>query len=78
MHEPDTTRPSPNASPASTSAQPMAVALAKQRYGLYVADIGSDLYVQVEPSAPWQDATIAHVKALRASDFEFVDKKAIA
>lgn len=63
--------------PASWSAQAKAVALAMQRYGLYVADIGSDLYVQGEPSALWQDATISNLKTLRASDFEFVDMGAI-
>ncbi|MDR7332309.1 hypothetical protein [Roseateles asaccharophilus] len=52
--------------PASWSAQAKAV-----------ADIGSDLYVQGEPSAQWQDATITNLKTLRASDFEFVDKRAI-
>ncbi|KQV87450.1 hypothetical protein [Pelomonas sp. Root1237] len=59
--------------PASWSAQAKAVTVAMQRYGLYVADIGSDLYVQGEPSAQWQDATISNLKSLRASDFEFVD-----
>ncbi len=59
--------------PASWSAQAKALALAMQRYGLYVADIGSDLYVQGEPSAQWQDATLSNLKTLRASDFEFVD-----
>jgi len=63
--------------PVSWSAQAKALALAMQRYGLYVADIGSDLYVQGEPSAQWQDATISQLKTLRASDFEFVDMGAI-
>lgn len=63
--------------PASWSTQAKAVAVAMQRYGLYVADIGSDLYVQGEPSAQWQDATISNLKTLKASDFEFVDMGAI-
>lgn len=64
--------------PASWSAQAKALAVAMQRYGLYVADIGSDLYVQGEPSAQWQDATISNLKTLKASDFEFVDMAAMA
>jgi hypothetical protein len=63
--------------PASWSAQARAIALAMQRYGLYVADIGSDLFVQGEPSAQWQDLTIANLKTLHAADFEFVDLGAI-
>lgn len=59
--------------PASWSAQAKAVALAMQRYGLYVADIGSDLYVQGEPSVQWQEATLSNLKTLKAADFEFVD-----
>lgn len=59
--------------PASWSTQAKAVAVAMQRYGLYVADIGSDLYVQGEPNAQWQDGTISNLKTLKASDFEFVD-----
>jgi hypothetical protein len=63
--------------PAGWSAQAKAVAVAMQRYGLYVADIGSDLYVQGEPSVQWQDATLSNLKTLKASDFEFVDMGAV-
>jgi hypothetical protein len=44
-----------------------------QRYGLYVADIGTDLYVQGDPSARWSGSTISQIQSLRKSDFEFVD-----
>lgn len=63
--------------PVVWTAQAKAVAVAMQRYGLYVADIGSDLYVQGEPSAQWQVSTISNLKMLQASDFEFVDMRAI-
>jgi len=63
--------------PASWSTQAKAVAVAMQRYGLYVADIGSDLYVQGEPNAQWQDGSLSNLKTLKASDFEFVDMGAI-
>lgn len=63
--------------PVVWTAQAKAIAVAMQRYGLYVADIGSDMYVQGEPSAQWQDSTIANLKTLLASDFEFVDMRAV-
>jgi len=48
-----------------------------QRYGLYVADIGSDLYVQGEPNAQWNDTTITQMQSLRMDQFEFVDVRAV-
>jgi len=63
--------------PASWSLQARAIAIAMQRHGLYVADIGSDLYVQGDPSAQWSSSTIAQIQTLRASDFEFVDLGAV-
>ncbi len=59
--------------PAHWSAQARAIATAMQRHGLYVADIGSDLYVQGDPSASWSGSTISQIQTLRMSDFEFVD-----
>jgi hypothetical protein len=38
-----------------------------------VADIGSNLYVQGEPSAQWNEATISQLQTLQMSQFEFVD-----
>jgi hypothetical protein len=63
--------------PVVWTAQAKALAVAMQRYGLYVADIGSDMYVQGEPSAQWLDGTISNLKTLRAADFEFVDMGAV-
>jgi hypothetical protein len=44
-----------------------------QRYGLYVADIGSDMYVQGDPGSQWSSSTVSRIQGLHASDFEFVD-----
>jgi len=59
--------------PAAWSTQARAIATAMQRYGLYVADIGSDLYVQGDPSLQWSGSTISQIQTLHMSDFEFVD-----
>ncbi len=59
--------------PANWSTQAKAIAVAMQRYGLYVADNGSNLYVQGEPSATWQDAVFDELSALSMANFEFVD-----
>lgn len=63
--------------PAHWTPQARAIATAMQRHGLIVADIGSDLYVQGEPSAAWSGATITQVQSLRMADFEFVDLGAV-
>jgi hypothetical protein len=63
--------------PSNWTTQAKAIATAMQRYGLYVADIGSDLYVQGDPSAAWSASTISQVQGLRMSDFEFVDLGAV-
>jgi len=63
--------------PSSWTMQARAIATAMQRHGLYVADIGSDLYVQGEPSVTWSGSTISQVQSLRMSDFEFVDLGAV-
>lgn len=63
--------------PANWTTQAKALALAMQRYGLYVADHGSNLFVQGEPHATWSDDTINQLKSLKMSDFEFVDMGAV-
>jgi hypothetical protein len=42
-------------------------------YGMYIADGGSDMYVQGDPSAAWQSQTITQVQTVDASSFEAVD-----
>jgi hypothetical protein len=63
--------------PSNWTTQAKAIATAMQRHGLYVADIGSDLYVQGDPSVAWSGSTISQVQSLRMSDFEFVDLGAV-
>ncbi|MEY4765310.1 MAG: hypothetical protein RI907_1983 [Pseudomonadota bacterium] len=63
--------------PANWGTQAKAIAVAMQRYGLYVADNGSNLYVQGEPSVRWDPNLIAQLKTLKMSDFEFVDTSGI-
>jgi hypothetical protein len=64
--------------PDGWSPQSKALATAAKRYGLYVADIGVDFYVQGEPSAAWDMQTIHdQMSNIKMSDMEFVDLKAI-
>jgi len=63
--------------PSTWSTQAKALATAMQRHGLYVADIGSDLYVQGDPSVQWSSSTISQIQSLHMSDFEFVDLGAV-
>lgn len=58
--------------PSNWNTQAKAVATAMKRYGLYVADIGSDLYIQGEPSAQWQSSTWDQLQTINLSQFEFV------
>ncbi len=59
--------------PAHWTPQAKALAKAMKQYGLYVADIGSDFYVQGEPSTQWDERTIEQVQTLKMDLFEFVD-----
>lgn len=63
--------------PSTWTTQAKAIATAMQRHGLYVSDIGSDLYVQGDPSTAWSAATITQIQSLRMNQFEFVDTSAI-
>jgi hypothetical protein len=63
--------------PPTWTPQAKAVATAMQRYGLYVADIGTDMYVQGDPDSQWSASTISQIQTLHADDFEFVDMTAI-
>lgn len=57
--------------------QAQALARAMKSYGLYVADIGSDFFVQGEPSARWNGLTMLQLQSLRLEQFEFVDLQAV-
>ena len=63
--------------PASWTPQAKALATAMKRYGLYVADIGSNFYVQGEPNAAWDANTISQLQTLTMGQMEFVDLGAV-
>ena len=63
--------------PAGAGPQVTAILNALKLYGMYVADGGSDLFIQGEPSAAWAGATFTQVQAVPASAFEAVDISAI-
>lgn len=58
-----------------TNAGPQALALiqALKQYGMYLADGGSDMYIQGDPSAAWTSNTFSVLQAITASQFEAVD-----
>lgn len=59
------------------SEQAKVLARAMQKHGLYVADIGSDFYVQGEPSERWSWLALKAIQTLRLDAFEFVDIGAV-
>jgi len=46
---------------------------ALKTYGMYIADGGSNMYIQGDPSAAWQDSTFSQVQSVGSSQFEAVD-----
>lgn len=63
--------------PANWTTQAKAIATAAKRYGMYVADNGADFYVQGEPDAAWDPATLQQLKSIALGDMEFVDLGAV-
>lgn len=59
--------------PAAFNVQSRAILQALKSYGMYLADGGSALYVQGEPSAAWQSETFSQVQSVASSEFEAVD-----
>jgi hypothetical protein len=57
--------------------QARVVARALQRYGIILADNGSSWYVTGVPDVRWDDGDLDALKALRGSDFEFVQAGAV-
>jgi hypothetical protein len=53
------------------------VARAMQRYGLVVADNGSDWYVSGAPHRGWDNDALHALGALRGRDFEVVDTSSL-
>jgi len=64
--------------PASYSTQSKAILLALKTYGMYLADNGSAIYVQGEPSAAWSDTIFGEVQSVRTADLEAVDLSSVA
>ena len=52
--------------------QARVVATALQRYGMLIADNGSDWYISGAPNAQWDNDALRALKALKGSDFEAV------
>ncbi|HEY1554083.1 MAG TPA: hypothetical protein VGF94_04570 [Kofleriaceae bacterium] len=63
--------------PSGFHTQSVAILTAMQQYGLYIADGGSAMFVQGEPSAAWADETFSEVQSVTADNFEAVDITAI-
>lgn len=63
--------------PANWTTQAKALATAMKRYGLYVADIGSNFFVQGEPSAAWSSSTISQLQSITMAQMEFVDNSSL-
>jgi hypothetical protein len=53
--------------------QARVIAVAMQRYGLIVADNGSNWFFQGAPSGGWNDDDLNQLKAISGSNFEVVD-----
>lgn len=63
--------------PDHWTTQAKAIATAAKRYGMYVSDVGQDLYVQGEPNAAWDEETFRQLKAIPITQMEFVDMGAV-
>jgi len=59
--------------PSSYNPQSKAILQALKTYGMYIADGGTNMYIQGDPSADWQDSTFSQVQSVGSSVFEAVD-----
>ncbi|WP_137936446.1 glycosyl hydrolase family 18 protein [Chitinivorax sp. B] len=59
--------------PDNFTPQAKAILKALKKYGMYIADGGSDMYITGEPSNRWQSATISQVQSVPHTQFEAVD-----
>jgi hypothetical protein len=57
--------------------QTRVVLRALQRYGMLVADNGSDWFVSGSPSRGWDNDDLASLRGVKGSDFEVVDDSAL-
>jgi hypothetical protein len=58
---------------STLTGQARVIAVAMQRYGLIVADNGSNWYFQGAPSSGWNDDDLNQLKSISGSNFEIVD-----
>lgn len=63
--------------PSTWTPQAQALARAMQRYGVYVADNGSNLFVQGDPNSRWEANTTSQLQTITMAQFEFVDLSAV-
>jgi len=59
--------------PGNFHPQSIAILTAMQRYGIYLSDIGSDMFVQGEPNSAWEQTTFDEVQHVTSQEFEAVD-----
>lgn len=59
--------------PTNAGTQARALIQALKEYGMYLADGGSDMYIQGDPSAAWTSNTFSVLQQIPASEFEAVD-----
>src|SRR4051812_9868961 len=59
--------------PTAFNTQSRAILQALKTYGMYLADGGSALYIQGEPSAGWEEGTFDQVQSVSSAEFEAVD-----
>ena len=64
--------------PAKFNPQSRAILQALKTYGMYLADGGSSMYIQGEPSASWEEDTFSQVQSVSSSEFEAVDLSPVA
>ena len=63
----------PSFDTSTLTGQARVIALAMQRYGVIVADNGSNWFFQGAPSPGWDDDDLGQLKSLSGSLFEVVD-----
>jgi hypothetical protein len=63
--------------PDSWSTESKAIALALKEYGAYVADAGSNFFIQGEPNAKWTSRIFSELRNISMANMEFVDISAI-
>jgi hypothetical protein len=58
---------------STLTGQALVIATAMQRYGLIVADNGSNWFFQGAPDPGWNDNELNQLKAIQGTEFEVVD-----